>query len=223
MTEEGFTEWKDNTRQDALEREVQRLRELSQKQSGRIGTLRRFLYYISFFFIVLFTILLIKGMLVFPDKNITPVTITQQATIVNKKIVTIDSNSIKESELYIPDTIPVPLGETKGVIFSVQIGAYTGIDLDKYKENLVSLQQDSYEGINQLTLGRFTDHNEAIEFLSIVHQVGFHDAFIMSFNNGRRVPVLETQARNNQTIYSAPVETILSDSTVINDSTKNNL
>ncbi len=223
MTDEKFTEWKDSTRQDAMEKEVRRLRELSQKQSGKLGNLRRIIYFVLFFFIVLFTILLAKGMLIIPDENITPVIIAEQDSVINNEISTIDSNRIEKPELYIPDTIPIPLRETKGIIFCVQIGAYTGIDLDEYKENLISLQQDSYEGINQLTLGRFTDHNKAIEFLSTVHQIGFHDAFIMSFKNGRRVQLQETQTSDNQTIYSAPVKATPSDSAIIDNSTNNNL
>ncbi len=225
MTEEDFTDWKDNTRQSALEREVQRLRELSQKQSGRLGNLRRIVYFVSFFFIVLFSILLAKGMLVFPGDNNNQVPITQQAPLEINETTTVDTTSrVKKPDLYIPDTIPVPLRETKGVIYCVQIGAYTGIDLEEYKENLVSLQQDSYEGINQLTLGRFTNHDKANEFLAIIHQIGFHDAFIMSFKNGRRVPlkVQEPSDIQSESIYTAPAKTSTPDSVTANDSTNIN-
>ncbi len=225
MTEEDFTEWKDNTRQSALEREVQRLRELSQKQSGKIGNLRRIVYFVSFFFIVLFSILLVKGMLVFPDDSTNEVSITQQAPIEIKKPITIDTNRVEKSDFYIPDTIPVPLRETKGVVYCVQIGAYTGIDLEEYKENLVSLQQDSYEGINQLTLGRFTNHDKADEFLAIIHQIGFHDAFIMSFKNGRRVQVKvqEPTDMQSESSYPASAETSTPNSAIANDSIGSNL
>ena len=225
MTEEDFTEWKDNTRQSALEREVQRLRELSQKQSGKIGNLRRIVYFVSFFFIVLFSILLVKGMLVFPGDSTNEVSITQQAPIEIKKPITIDTNRVEKSDFYIPDTIPVPLRETKGVVYCVQIGAYTGIDLEEYKENLVSLQQDSYEGINQLTLGRFTNHDKADEFLAIIQQIGFHDAFIMSFKNGRRVQVKvqEPTDMQSESSYPASAETLTPNSAIANDSIGSNL
>ncbi len=207
MTEEDFTEWKDNTRQSALEREVQRLRELSQKQSGKFGALRRVVYFVSFFFIVLFAILLAKGMLVFPSDN-TSTVVAKQDTLRSEPQY-IDTVRVEEANLYIPDTIPIPLRETKGIVYCVQIGAYTGIDLDEYKDNLVSLQQDSYEGINQLTLGRFTNHEKAYEFLATVHQIGFHDAFIISFKNGRRVQVKVQEPTNNrsESTFSIPTNT----------------
>ncbi len=224
MTEEDFTEWKDNTRQDALEREVQRLRELTHKQSGKMGALRRVVYFVSFFFIVLFGILLAKGMLVFPSGD-TNTVVAKQDTLVSNEPKGIDTTRVEEVNLYIPDTIPVPLKETKGIIYCVQIGAYTGIDLDEYKENLVSLQQDSYEGINQLTLGRFTNHDKAAEFLAIVKQIGFHDAFIMSFKNGRRVQVKAQESTVNQSkeSFSSPADAPAINPSVADDSVGKNL
>ena len=225
MTEEDFTEWKDNTRQNALEREVQRLRELSQKQSGKLGALRRIVYFMTFFFVVLFSILFFKGMLVFPGNDAGVVVATQTDILVRDEVTEVDSGSIDKIDQYIPATIPVPLRETKGIVYCVQIGAYTGINLDEYKENLVSLQQDSYEGINQLTLGRFTNHDKANEFLAIIHQIGFHDAFIMSFKNGRRVPlkVQESSDRQSESSYPESVKTSTPDSVTANDSAGSNL
>ena len=197
MTEEAFKEWKDLTRQEALEKEVKRLRTLSYNQSGKIGSLRRTVYFTYFFFIVLLTVLFLKGMISFPDKRNTTAyqadTTPVQQTTPTKNIVVSDSVS-KEDNIFIPDTVPAHIRKTKGTIYCIQIGAYTGIDLDEFNGNMVSLQQDSYEGINQLTLGRFRDHDKAVRFLSIVHQIGFHDAFIMSFKNGRRVPLNTMQA-----------------------------
>jgi len=196
MTEEAFTEWQNQTRHEALEKEVKRLRERSYKQSGRIGSLRRTVYFTYFFFIVLFTILFLKGMISFPDNRNSSAEEKQNNKATAKAIIenkTEQDTATEENLVYIPDTVPVPIKETKGTIYCVQIGAYTGISLNEFKGNMVSLQQDSYEGINQLTLGRFRDYDKALRFLSIVQQIGFHDAFIMSFRNGRRVPQQEMQ------------------------------
>ncbi len=196
MTEEAFTDWQNRTRNEALEKEVKRLRERSYKQSGKIGSLRRTVYFTYFFFIVLFTILFLKGMISFPDNK----TKAEEAEPDNSTITKLTETEEPEKDtltnenlVYIPDTVPVPIKDTKGTIYCVQIGAYTGISLDEFKGNMVSLQQDSYEGINQLTLGRFRDYDKALRFLAVVQQIGFHDAFIMSFRNGRRVPLQEMQ------------------------------
>ena len=202
MTEEIFTEWKDQTRQEALEKEVKRLRSLTHKQSGKIGSLRKTVYFTYFFFIALLTILFFKGMISFPgnmEKN--PVT-GQSDIIIKQEPVQTEStpaDTIKnEDAIFVSDTV-VPIKNTKGTLYCIQIGAFTGIDLGEFEDNMESLQQDSYEGINQLTLGRFRDYDKAVRFLSIVHQIGFRDAFIMSFRNGHRVPLQEMQQKTETT------------------------
>lgn len=196
MTEEAFKAWKEQTRQEALEKEVKRLRERSYKQSGKIGSLRRTVYFSWFFFIVLFAIMLFKGMISLNGKQAKPETekaITKQ----EKKVVKATTDSVQQKNTAaIPDSI-VPIKNTKGILYCVQIGAFTGLDLDEFKGDLVSLQQDSYDGINQLTLGRFKDYKKAVRFLNIVHQIGFHDAFIMTFKDGKRVPMNTMQKTVN--------------------------
>jgi hypothetical protein len=191
MTEESFKEWKNQTRQGAMEKEVQRLRATSQMQSRKIGGLRRTLYFQYFFFIVLFSVLLFKGLIILPGINNqynTPA--TPDPVFINKTSEALSPDTTPES-IQIDTTSLEEIKNTKGILFCIQIGAYTGIDLGKYKRNLVSIQQDSYEGINQFTLGRFTDYNEAVDFLKIVQQMGFKDAFIMSFKDGRRIQIQE--------------------------------
>jgi len=211
MTEEAFTEWKNNTRQAALEKEVQRLRSLTRKQSERLGNIRRTLYFTVFFFVVLFSLLLIKGMLVLPGKSAKPVVVTQHVVTPPEKVY----DSLSESKvppIVISDSIPVPITDTKGIIYCVQIGAYTGVDLGEFSDNLVSLQQDTYEGINQFTLGRFTDYNKALDFLAVIQQLGFQDAFIMSFKNGRRVAMKKFTNKNNNPSFRPPKDSLRNDS-----------
>ncbi|NPA37811.1 MAG: SPOR domain-containing protein [Chlorobi bacterium] len=206
MTEEAFTEWKNQTRQEALEKEVQRLRERTYRQSGKIASLRRTVYFTTFFFTALLTIMAVKGMIVLSADKTKPTTeqLSQKITAIQKpEQVTTPTENKAET---IIDSIPVPLNKTKGLIYCVQIGAYTGINLDDYKENLISLQQDSYDGINQLTLGRFRDYEKARTFLDIVKRIGFNDAFIMKFNDGKRVPV-KTPA-TQQVIGPTPQEPV---------------
>ena len=212
MTEEAFTEWKNNTRQAALEKEVQRLRSINRKQSERLGNTRRILYFTVFFFVVLFTILLIKGMLVLPGKNEKPVIVTQHVVTPAEKVYDSLSKENEEIPVAITDSMPVPIKDTKGIIYCVQIGAYTGVDLGEFSKNLVSLQQDTYEGINQFTLGRFTDYNKALDFLAVIQQLGFQDAFIMSFKNGRRVAMKRFTNKNTKPSYISPKDTLRKDS-----------
>jgi len=188
MTEEAFKAWKDQTRQEALEKEVKRLRERSYRQSGKIGALQRAIYFTWFFFIVLFAVMLSKGMISIGKKKSEQTIAVKQAAMPAQKPVTATDTILKKEQGSMTDTL-LPLKETSGILYCVQIGAFTGINLDEFNDNLISLQQESYSGINQLTLGRFKDYDKAVRFLDIVQQIGFHDAFIMSFRNGKRVPI----------------------------------
>lgn len=189
FSEHAFGEHKNQMRSEALEKEVQRLRSISRRQSYKISSLRRTLYFAIFFFVVLLSILLIKGLIQFPSKT-TPSTL-DLAQFKQKIIDSLSQQKPLEDTLdrYVYSAHPAAIRKEdfKGIIFSIQIGAYTGIDLEPYEDHLMGIKQDSYEGINQFTLGEFADYNEAAEFLNTIKQMGFKDAFIMSFKNGIRI------------------------------------
>ncbi|TAJ10146.1 hypothetical protein DMA11_19435 [Marinilabiliaceae bacterium JC017] len=181
-SEKEFLEWKVQMRKSAMEKEVERLRNTTKKQSYKINTLRKILYFLTFFFLVLFIILTLKGYILFPSQENVP--LSQSSLVDEKKKETKDLAQHINSNNDLP---PTPQkGISAGVNYSVQIGAYTGIDLEKYKDNLVLLNQDSFDGINQFTLAHFNDYKQATDFLEIIKQMGFKDAFIMSFIDGKR-------------------------------------
>jgi hypothetical protein len=213
MTEEAFKDWKNQTRQEALEKEVQRLRERTHRQSGKIASLRRTVYFTTLFFTALLTIMFMKGMIVISSENREPANGTEQLSdVVQEPVAVQQEDNTKEEPAMIPDSIPVPVNKTKGLIYCVQIGAYTSVNLDDYEENLISLQQDSYDGINQLTLGRFNDYGKALAFLDVVKRIGFKDAFIMKFFNGKRIPV-KTESPDSVSLPPANTEPALPDNT----------
>lgn len=193
FTDNEFNEQKSKLRIEAMEKEIQRLRTSSHKQTTKIESLRRNLYVQLVFFISLISILFFKGLILLPgitdNKNNTPV----QAELTNHK------DTLNKASAPVEDTLnriiynthkgAIPKDDYDGIIFAIQIGAYTGIDLNKYEDKLLGINQDSYEGINQFTLGEFIDYSEAESFLAIVRQIGFNDAFIMSFKNGRRIKI----------------------------------
>lgn len=201
MSENEFNEQKTRLRIEAMEKEVQRLRTSSQKKSSKIGTLRRSLYFQLVFFVSLFSILLFKGLILLPGISSSAEKVPVQAEVVIPKD-TIPDKPVAEDTvsqiIYNTHKGAVPKADYDGIIFAIQIGAYTGINLDKYEDNLLGIKQDTYEGINQFTLGEFIDYNEADEFLEVVRGMGFEDAFIMSFKNGRRINIQNALAMRVQ-------------------------
>lgn len=200
FSEHTFGEHKNQMRSEALEKEVQRLRSISRRQSYKISSLRRTLYFAIFAFVALISILFIKGLIQLSAKTKTPTTdISQlrQAIIDSLERQKPQEDTI-DRYVYAAHPAAIRKEDFKGILFSIQIGAYTGIDLEPYKDHLMGIKQDTYDGIHQFTLGEFVDYTEASEFLNTVRQMGFQDAFIMSFKNGIRIKTPDAIAIQQQ-------------------------
>lgn len=182
---------KEELRKEALEKEIQRLKTTTQKQSKKLHRLRKGMFFLLLFFALLLVMLVINGLLKWPADSL----LTNEDTktlIENTEPLVI--NNQPENHIVIPDKIEDGLifkipGD--GILFSVQIGAYAGIEMTPFKMNLFSLQQYSYEGINQYSAGLFDSYDKALDFLSIIKQMGFDDAFIISTHYGKRLSVQE--------------------------------
>jgi hypothetical protein len=212
---------KDDMRLGALEKEIQRLKIVSQKQSKKLHRLRKVVFFLLLFFAVLFFMLAINGFFKTPNDFVLQQEIasvvgaeSDSITIVKQPTATIVNPQSIEDGIYfkIPED---------GILFSVQIGAYAGIEMAPYKLNLLSLQQYSYEGINQYSVGLFTDHTKAQVFLDLIRQMGFKDAFLISTNHGKRIAInealeIQTLLKSSQTIPELqPAGELLNQSVVV--------
>lgn len=211
FSENTFNEQKSKLRIEAMEKEVQRLKSSAQKKSSKIGSLRRSLYLQLVFFVSLFSILIFKGLIQLPGSTAEiDETIHNAELLVEKDTIKEDINSEYDSLSHIVYNThkgAVPKEDYDGILFAIQIGAYTGIDFEGYEDNLLGLKQDTYEGINQFTLGEFIDYGEAETFLDVVKNMGFQDAFIMSFKNGRRIQIQNALAMRQKNQPTAQEET----------------
>ncbi len=82
------------------------------------------------------------------------------------------------------------LDESTGVIFKVQIGAFSKKDLSKYKK-AKNFAQESENGVNKFTIGAFRDYWEADTLKKYLREMGVKDAFIVSYKDGKRVDIKE--------------------------------
>jgi len=91
---------------------------------------------------------------------------------------------------------PKPVVETSGidvstgVVFKVQIGAYSQKDLQKYAKGK-NFAQESDNGVNKFTIGAFRDYWEADTLKKYLREMGVKDAFIVSYKDGQRVDIKE--------------------------------
>lgn len=186
-------------RKEAMEKELLRLKTINQKQSKKLHRLRKVLFFFLLFFIVLFVMLLINGMIKWPEDK----------TRINKEEKTkpaSDTAIIQKKESAPPMVIPTQVEDglifkipADGILYSVQIGAYASIEMAPFQVNLLSLRQYSYEGINQFSAGLFQNHDQAQAFLSVIKQMGFTDAFIISTHYGKRISISEALTIQNKT------------------------
>lgn len=81
------------------------------------------------------------------------------------------------------------INEEVGVVFKVQIGAFTNKDLTKYLKASDNFSGDTEDGVQKYSLGVFRDYWEADTFKKYLREMGVKDAWIVSFKDGQRVPI----------------------------------
>lgn len=79
----------------------------------------------------------------------------------------------------------------EGLVYRVQIGSYENFSLDKYKQSLEGLAQDSIDGMKRLSLGAFSKLSDAQQFQSEMVRLGFESAFVVAYENGTPIALLE--------------------------------
>lgn len=184
LPENTSPEHKLQLRVDELNNELSRQREISQKQTTKIGNLRLWFYFTSVFSLALFSILFLQGFISIPGQHTSSQLMPLVDTVYIEKAINIDS---LEKITYNTHKAALLKDDYDGILFAIQIGAYKDLDLSAYKDNMLGLKQDTYDSINQFTLGEFIDYEEAQEFLTIMQHMGFEQAHIMSFKNGYRI------------------------------------
>lgn len=78
---------------------------------------------------------------------------------------------------------------SKGVVFKVQVGAFKNKDLSKFAEGNENFSAETDGDVNKYTLGVFKDYYEADAFKKYLREMGVKDAWIVSFKDGKRVPI----------------------------------
>ncbi len=180
------------TRTNALEKEVARLRTLSQKQSVKYNKLKKTTSFQFLFFVLLLAMMFAYGIIQWPTKPDVSSNIIEDTPSAKDTTITEPLAEIQKEDMltfYVPED---------GILFSIQIGAYTGVDMQPFQVNMFSLRQYTYQTINQFTVGIFENYNDAESFRHIIQQMGFTDAFIIATLNGKRWPIKEALAIKSQ-------------------------
>ena len=191
--EEAFIRWKENTRREALEKELTRLKkEVTNKKNVQRKIIILLIIVSALLIFTLAYIIFKQGVSATISKDVPREILSVKESQLQKEI---ESDSVAKVQqliiLFSPtDTLRFDFPDD-GIIFSVQVGAYINTDMSKFKQNLISLRQFDYGGINQFTLGILPTYEEALEFREIVKKLGFKEAYITAIQNGKRINIRE--------------------------------
>ena len=82
--------------------------------------------------------------------------------------------------------------DESGTWFKVQVGAFENIDMSEYFKNNPNFSgEETEEGLQRITLGRFRDYWEADRFKKTLRKMGVKEAWIVPYKEGVRVPLKE--------------------------------
>ena len=81
------------------------------------------------------------------------------------------------------------------LVYRVQFGAYEGFDLNKYKQNIEGLYQDSINGFNKISLGAFTRLKDAQEFQGKMIRMGLPNVYIVAYENKEPIGLIEAEKK----------------------------
>ena len=80
-----------------------------------------------------------------------------------------------------------------GVWFRVQIGAYEDRRIDKSLETTDQMTLEERDELQKVVLGRFRVYEDAKRLQEQLKGMGLDDAWIVSYKDGRRVPIEEVR------------------------------
>ncbi|WP_158849506.1 SPOR domain-containing protein [Algibacter sp. L1A34] len=77
------------------------------------------------------------------------------------------------------------------VVYAVQVGAFEERMVSTPSESLINLKEFQENGFYKYAIGQFDNLNEAQRLRKELLKIGFSDAFIASYKNGKRIKIEE--------------------------------
>jgi prefoldin subunit 5 len=87
-----------------------------------------------------------------------------------------------------------PVELTPGLFYRVQVGAYQKFNMNRYLEHTGdNFTGESVDNLNKYLMGKFKNYELAKAFRDDIIKLGIKDAFIVAFNDGKRITTEEAQ------------------------------
>jgi hypothetical protein len=87
--------------------------------------------------------------------------------------------------------------EDSTLVYRVQLGAYQDFNLDKYKQNIEGLYQDSIDGKTKISLGAFSRLADAQAFHANIVNLGLENVYIVAYENKQPIGLIEAEKKEH--------------------------
>lgn len=77
-----------------------------------------------------------------------------------------------------------------GLVYHVQIGAFSGFDLKRFGNKLEEVYMHQNDSLQRISLGRFERFSEAQEFQNELHKVNLPFAYITAYRDGEPIALM---------------------------------
>jgi len=131
------------------------------------------------------------------EEEVTNANIDEVPAVLNESIfVMTAANQPSYNESKKIPTVKLP----EGLVFKVQIGAFRNqIPQDHFRGFAPIMAEDAGNGITRYTAGFFKGFNMANEAKNSIREIGYSDAFVVAFFNGKRIDINRARTMVNGT------------------------
>lgn len=103
--------------------------------------------------------------------------------------------------------IPVDMPMPQGVYYKVQVGAFRNdIPQNLYDQFAPVCGENLSNGITRYTAGFFMEFKSADDVKREIRAMGYSDAFVVAYRDGKRIPLYEAMGKTNQQDFQAAIE-----------------
>ncbi|MCB0760477.1 MAG: hypothetical protein KDC12_03065 [Flavobacteriales bacterium] len=101
---------------------------------------------------------------------------------------------MSESVYSASNPIPIDIELPSGIVYKVQVGAFrNAIPQDHFEEFAPIMGETVSTGITRYTVGLFTQFTSADMAKAEIRGLGYRDAFVVAFRDGKRIPLYEAR------------------------------
>ncbi len=122
---------------------------------------------------------------------------SRQSADLNQRLTTAQAelqqtrDQLAQAQIRQPTEMITDGGQTTGVVFSVQIGAYEQQTVDPNLATGDALDLNNQNGLQKVVVSKFRTYANAVQLRDRLRRMGVKDAFIVASNNGNRIEVPE--------------------------------